>query len=82
MMHEEIKPVEPDKTPIFDYTVTLSERDKESLIKLKKRNGAGMTVGDQELNIAVWKVINQVCEQPSTRLRLRVPDIEHPDWLV
>ena len=81
-MHKEIKPTEPDKTPIFDYTVTLSETDKETLIKLKERNGAGMTSGDQEANRAIWKMINQVCEQPSTRLRLRVPEIEHPDWLV
>ena len=78
----EIEPVKPDNTPIHRYTVDLSERDVDSLKRLAGRNGAGMTAAVMVENIAIWKMINQVCEQPSTRLRLRVPEIEHPDWLV
>ena len=50
-----------DKTPINSYSIKLSERDIKALQHLKDRNGAGMTVGGGFENIAIWKMINQVC---------------------
>jgi len=50
-----------DKTPINSYSIKLSERDIKALQHLKDRNGAGMTVGSGFENIAIWKIINQVC---------------------
>ena len=52
----------PDETPSGEYTVELSERDVSVLKALKGRNGAGMTAPPEE-NIAIWKMINQVCEK-------------------
>ena len=52
---------EEDKTPNNSYSIKLSERDINALQCLKNRNGAGMTVGGGFENIAIWKMINQVC---------------------
>jgi|TARA_B100001964_G_C14015693_1_gene501434 hypothetical protein len=78
----EIEPVKPDNTPIHRYTVDLSERDVDSLKRLAGRNGAGMTAAVMVENIAIWKMINQVCESPQKSIWLKVPEIEHPEWLV
>ena len=51
-----------DETPFQSYTITLSERDLTALSNLKDRNGAGMTVGCPTENIAIWKIIDQICE--------------------
>ena len=51
-----------DETTIHNYPLKLSERDVDALQRLKDRNGAGMTVGGRLENIAVWKMINQICE--------------------
>ena len=67
---------EEDKTPTNSYSIKLSERDIDALQHLKDRNGAGMTVGGGFQNIAIWKIINQVCDLP------KVKNIEHPEWLV
>ena len=51
----------PDHSPITMYHVRLSGRDIEALKSLKGRNGAG--IGDlQTENIALWKMIDEVCE--------------------
>jgi hypothetical protein len=50
----------PDKTPINSYSIKLSERDVRALERLKSRNGAGIGNITTE-NIALWKMINQVC---------------------
>ena len=72
----------PDKTPINKYTVEISERDVAALKALKDRNGAGMYAGTHSENVAIWKLINQVCENSPLSLRLQVHEIEHPEWLV
>ena len=51
----------PDHSPITMYHVRLSGRDIEALKNLKGRNGAG--IGNlQTENIAIWKMIDQVCD--------------------
>ena len=57
------KEVKPDDTPSHQYIIKLSDRDTTALKGLKGRNGAGMTVGGGVENIAIWKMINQVCEK-------------------
>ena len=52
-----------DETTIHNNPLKLSERDVDALQRLKDRNGAGMTVGGRLENIAIWKMINQVCEK-------------------
>jgi hypothetical protein len=75
------EPVEPDDTPIHRYTIDLSERDVDALEHLKSRNGEG--IGNIAVeNIAIWKMINQACEPPLKSIWLKVPEIEHPEWLV
>ncbi len=71
----------PDNTPVSQYTVELSERDFEALNNLKNRNGAGFGNVMVE-NIAIWKMINRICETPKKSIWLKVPEIEHPNWLV
>ena len=57
----EIKPTGKDETPVHKYLINLSERDVDALQHLKGRNGAG--IGNIAVeNIAIWKMINQVCE--------------------
>ena len=51
----------PDKTPINSYSIKLSERDIKALKRLKSRNGAGIGNIMTE-NIAIWKMIDQVCD--------------------
>lgn len=75
------EPIEPDNSPIHRYTVDLSERDVNALEHLKSRSGAGLGNIAVE-NIAVWKMINQVCEPPRKSIWLKVPEIQHPEWLV
>ena len=59
--HREFKEdLSPDKTPINSYSIKLSERDVKALERLKSRNGAGIGNITTE-NIALWKMINQVC---------------------
>jgi hypothetical protein len=82
MEREESKPLKPDNTPVRKYTVELSERDVAALQDLKGRNGASMTTTVQVENIAIWKMINQVCGTPKNSIWLKVPEIEHPEWLV
>ena len=53
----------PDKTPISSYSIKLSERDVRALERLKSRNGAGIGNITTE-NIALWKMIDQVCDTP------------------
>jgi len=78
---EEAKPLGPDNTFVSKYTVELSERDIGALDDLKSRNGAG--IGNIEVeSVALWKMINQVCETPKNSIWLKVPEIEHPEWLV
>ena len=57
------EPLGEDETTIHNYPLKLSERDVDALQRLKDRNGAGMTVGGRLENIAIWKMINQVCEK-------------------
>lgn len=77
----ETEPVAPDDSPIHRYTVDLSERDVNALEHLKSRSGAG--IGNIAVeNIAIWKMIDQVCEPPRKSIWLKVPEIEHPEWLV
>lgn len=52
----------PDETPSRQHAVELSERDVSALRNLKSRNGAGMGNIPAE-NVAIWKMINQVCEK-------------------
>ena len=52
----------PDETSFRQYTIELSERDVSALRDLKNRNGAGMGNITVE-NVAIWKMINQVCEK-------------------
>ena len=75
------EPVGPDETPIRNYSIELSERDVDALQHLKNRNGAGMC-GVLVERIAIWKLINQVCESRQKNIWLKVPEIEHPEWLV
>lgn len=58
----ETKPTGKDETPVHDYLISLSERDVDALQHLKDRNGAGMW-GVMVEQIAIWKMINQVCEK-------------------
>jgi len=77
----EEEPLKPDSTPISKYTVELSDRDVGALDGLRSRNGAG--IGNIAVeNVALWKMINQVCETPKNSIWLKVPEIEHPEWLV
>ena len=72
---EEIQTLKEDETPIHNYSIDLSERDVEALQSLKRRNGAG--IGNIMVeNIALWKMINQVCDLP------KISNVKHPDWLV
>jgi hypothetical protein len=57
----EIGKATPDHTPSCTYHVRLSGRDVEALKSLKGRNGAGIDNLQIE-NIALWKMINQVCD--------------------
>jgi len=77
----ETEPLGEDKTPISKYSIELSERDVDALQHLKSRNGAGIESVPVE-NIALWKMINQVCESPQKSIWLKVSEIEHPEWLV
>jgi hypothetical protein len=62
--HREFKEdLSPDKTPINSYSIKLSERDVRALERLKSRNGAGIGNITTE-NIALWKMIDQVCDTP------------------
>tara|TARA_Y100000310_G_scaffold237424_1_gene240701 strand:- start:1872 stop:2201 length:330 start_codon:yes stop_codon:yes gene_type:complete len=55
------EPTGEDETLIHNYLIKLSERDVDALQHLKDRNGAG--IGNIAVeNIALWKMINQVCE--------------------
>ena len=56
------KPIGEDETPVHDHLISLSERDVDALQHLKDRNGAGLGNVAVE-NIALWKMINQVCEK-------------------
>jgi len=58
----ETKPIGEDETPVHNYLISLSERDVDALQHLKNRNGAGLGNVAVE-NIALWKMINQVCEK-------------------
>ena len=60
----EIGKAAPDHTPICTYHVRLSRRDIEALKRLKGRNGAGLGNLPVE-NIALWKMINQICDLES-----------------
>jgi hypothetical protein len=53
---------EVDKTEVSNYVIELSERDVNYLISLQNRNGGGTTIGGENENIAVWKMVNQVCD--------------------
>jgi|ETNmetMinimDraft_21_1059911.scaffolds.fasta_scaffold508245_1 hypothetical protein len=53
---------EPDKTEVSNYVIALSERDVKYLVSLESRNGGGTTIGGENENIAVWKMVNQVCD--------------------
>jgi len=57
---------EPDHTPNLIYSIKLSERDVECFQNIKNRNGGGITAGSVTENIAIWKVIEQVCEANNT----------------
>jgi len=74
-------PVGPDKTPVREYIIELSERDVDALDHLKSRNGAGMSNIVVE-NIAMWKMINQVCESSEYSIWTKPPKKEHPKWLI
>jgi|TARA_R100000093_G_C1911187_1_gene62810 hypothetical protein len=56
------EPLGEDETTIHNYPLKLSERDVDALQHLKDRNGAGLGNVAVE-NIALWKMINQVCEK-------------------
>ena len=52
-----------------------TEAEQAEITKFLVQNGAG--IGNlQTENIAIWKIINQVCDLP------KVKNIEHPEWLV
>ena len=70
-----------DETPIHYYLVELSDRDVDALDHLKGRNGAGIGNIPVE-NIAVWKMINQVCESSENSIWTKPPSREHPEWLI
>jgi len=56
----------PDETPSREHEIELSERDVSALRALKSRNGAG--IGNIAVeNIAIWKIINQVCESKNAK---------------
>ena len=60
------KPLEPDDTFVREYIIELSERDIDALQHLKGRNGAG--IGNIAVeNIALWKMINRVCESKNAK---------------
>ena len=69
----ETKPAGEDKTPVYRYLIKLSDRDVDALDHLKGRNGAG--IGNLTVeNIALWKMIDQVCESTE-----KTPEIEYTE---
>ena len=56
----------PDNTVVRQHVIELSKRDTDALENLRSRNGAGIGCIPVE-NIAIWKVINQICEREKTK---------------
>ena len=53
----------PDKSPVFQYNVKVSQRDLDEIHHLVDRNYAGLTVAWRPAMIAVMKVLQQIDQQ-------------------
>jgi len=53
----------PDKTPVLQYTVKVSQRDMDEIKHLVDRNFAGMTISWLPVSLAVTKVLQQINDQ-------------------
>ena len=53
----------PDKTPVLQYNVRVSQRDLEEIRHLVDRNFAGMTIAWLPVSLAVTRVLQQINDQ-------------------
>ena len=53
----------PDRSPVFQYNVKVSQRDLDEIHHLVDRNFAGLTVAWTPAAIAVIKVLQQIDDQ-------------------
>ena len=53
----------PDRSPVFQYNVKISQRDLDEIHHLVDRNFAGWTVSWRPASVAVMKVLQQIDKQ-------------------
>ena len=53
----------PDRSPVFQYNVKVSQRDLDEIHHLVDRNFAGLTVAWRPASVAVMKVLQQIDTQ-------------------
>ena len=53
----------PDRSPVFQYNVKISQRDLDEIHHLVDRNFAGLTVSWRPASVAVMKVLQQIDTQ-------------------
>ena len=53
----------PDRSPVFQYNVKISQRDLDEIHHLVDRNFAGLTVSWRPASVSVMKVLQQIDKQ-------------------
>ena len=53
----------PDRSPVLQYNVKVTQRDMDEIHHLVKRNMAGLTIAWVPAMIAVTKILNQISKQ-------------------